>query len=276
MSDILITHKNCVDGLACKAVFEEYYSYLGKEIKTIFCNYQDPPPYTQLGEDKGAIYIADFSFDLSTCEYLASLVEGRLLILDHHKTAKDRLGEYQKLIYDNDECGATLAWMHLFPTKSIPWFLKYVRDYDLYKFELPNSREINAFISQVAKAGNLRSFFKDGYITPERAVNYGGIILAAIREAAMHMAKSARDIELRGVHLMAVNASVFQNEVADCLKDLTEVVLIWHQTSTGGYKYSLRSNGNYDVTKLAKQFGGGGHKGSAGFYTAGLLPELVD
>jgi nanoRNase/pAp phosphatase (c-di-AMP/oligoRNAs hydrolase) len=35
---------------------------------------------------------------------------------------------------------------------------------------------------------------------------------------------------------------------------------------TGGAKFSLRSNGDYDVSAIAKANGGGGHKNAAGFY----------
>jgi hypothetical protein len=46
--------------------------------------------------------------------------------------------------------------------------------------------------------------------------------------------------------------------------------LCWYQQSDGRVNVSLRSNGDYDVTCIAKQFGGGGHKNAAGFTTSVL------
>jgi nanoRNase/pAp phosphatase (c-di-AMP/oligoRNAs hydrolase) len=37
--------------------------------------------------------------------------------------------------------------------------------------------------------------------------------------------------------------------------------------------WSLRSNEDFDVSAIAKEFGGGGHKNAAGFETK-LLPDL--
>lgn len=44
--------------------------------------------------------------------------------------------------------------------------------------------------------------------------------------------------------------------------------LCWFQDSEGKVRCSLRSNGNYNVSAIAKVFGGGGHKNAAGFVTS--------
>lgn len=41
--------------------------------------------------------------------------------------------------------------------------------------------------------------------------------------------------------------------------------LLWSITKDGHCACSLRSNGDYDVSAIAKKFGGGGHKNAAGF-----------
>lgn len=43
--------------------------------------------------------------------------------------------------------------------------------------------------------------------------------------------------------------------------------LCWYYTKDGTIACSLRSNGDYDVSAIAKVFGGGGHKNAAGFTT---------
>lgn len=43
--------------------------------------------------------------------------------------------------------------------------------------------------------------------------------------------------------------------------------LVWSMARDGQVHCSLRSNGDYDVSAIAKAFGGGGHRNAAGFST---------
>lgn len=43
--------------------------------------------------------------------------------------------------------------------------------------------------------------------------------------------------------------------------------LVWSMAGDGQIHCSLRSNGDYDVSAIAKAFGGGGHRNAAGFST---------
>ena len=43
--------------------------------------------------------------------------------------------------------------------------------------------------------------------------------------------------------------------------------LVWSMAGDGQVHCSLRSNGEYDVSAIAKVFGGGGHRNAAGFST---------
>ena len=45
----------------------------------------------------------------------------------------------------------------------------------------------------------------------------------------------------------------------------------YFKTNSGKYKYSLRSKGDFDVSIIAKAFGGGGHKNAAGFESDTLI-----
>ena len=41
--------------------------------------------------------------------------------------------------------------------------------------------------------------------------------------------------------------------------------LVWHRSASGRVYVNLRSNGEYDVSEIAKAFGGGGHRNAAGY-----------
>ncbi|HEX6885317.1 MAG TPA: bifunctional oligoribonuclease/PAP phosphatase NrnA [Planctomycetota bacterium] len=53
-----------------------------------------------------------------------------------------------------------------------------------------------------------------------------------------------------------------------------EVVLYLRETEPGQCKLSARSKTSFDVNRLARQFGGGGHVKAAGATIAGALPEV--
>jgi bifunctional oligoribonuclease and PAP phosphatase NrnA len=54
--------------------------------------------------------------------------------------------------------------------------------------------------------------------------------------------------------------------------DSAEVAVILVEQASGGFKISLRSRNEVDVSRLAEQFGGGGHKRAAGAFLNGPLP----
>ena len=69
-----------------------------------------------------------------------------------------------------------------------------------------------------------------------------------------------------GVTGLAVNTSVHMSEVGHELANKSGTYgLIWYLGENNNVKCSLRSNGDYDVSAIAKCFGGGGHKNAAGF-----------
>jgi nanoRNase/pAp phosphatase (c-di-AMP/oligoRNAs hydrolase) len=65
-----------------------------------------------------------------------------------------------------------------------------------------------------------------------------------------------------------VNATSLWSEVGEeLLKLYPEAPFVGcsHTTRDGHEKWSLRSKGEFDVSAVAREFGGGGHKNAAGF-----------
>ena len=55
-----------------------------------------------------------------------------------------------------------------------------------------------------------------------------------------------------------------------------QLVVLFVQQSSDEVKISWRSEGHYDVSQIASQFGGGGHKPAAGAQVSGSLEEAVE
>lgn len=54
----------------------------------------------------------------------------------------------------------------------------------------------------------------------------------------------------------------------------TEVAVIMVEQASGGFKLSFRSRCELDCSKIAEQFGGGGHKAAAGAFIEGTLDQV--
>ena len=69
-----------------------------------------------------------------------------------------------------------------------------------------------------------------------------------------------------------VNSLVFQSEIGDELCKLypdAPFAAVWCQKTESLQAWSLRSIGEFDVSVVAAQFGGGGHRNAAGFAREG-------
>lgn len=77
---------------------------------------------------------------------------------------------------------------------------------------------------------------------------------------------NAQKVKFEGYAVYALNAPpFFASELGHALaKKLPPIAIVWRQEKRK-IKVSLRSNGKVDVSKIAKRYGGGGHKAAAGF-----------
>jgi oligoribonuclease NrnB/cAMP/cGMP phosphodiesterase (DHH superfamily) len=145
----------------------------------------------------------------------------------------------------------------------------YVSDRDLWKFELPSSREINAWISSlpfdfVAWDDAAQLLASNKQLVREM----GAALLAKTRQYASEVSKNVRLVEFHpfeGVPCVNV-PQVDISEVLELLLDsFGTIALGWFVRADGLAQVSIRTRGDVDASELARRFGGGGHKNAAGF-----------
>jgi uncharacterized protein len=266
MSDnkiLVIYHSNCPDGFAsswaCWEKFQNTADYLA-------VGYYDKAPDVTAYDQ---IYVVDFSF---AREILLEWHDSgkQVTVLDHHKSAKEQLEGLDFAYFNMDECGAVMTWKYLHPETNPPEVLQYVQDRDLWQWRLPLSREVNAALSQYTRRGSIPEDFKAyQYKSIGSLAKEGTIILECQNNLVTAMTASDRVITcLVGGHMVhVVNASCLISEVCErlystytedpfvaCFFDI-EYKQVW----------ALRTNKDFDVSAVAKQFGGGGHAKAAGF-----------
>src|SRR3989344_5935354 len=109
-----------------------------------------------------------------------------------------------------------------------------------------------------------------------------GRLLMVYRDKMLEPAmNSILTIELAGYNIPAINMCFPMSEVSHGLHKVYELyppLALSYRLDDGQWKCSLRSNGSVDCSKIAMQFGGGGHPGAAGFaipYEEGVFPFKI-
>lgn len=275
---LVIYHDHCMDGFTAAWVVNRA---LAGECELLPASYSSPAPNVQ-GRD---VLIVDFSYPRT--ELLRMAAEARsLLVLDHHKTAEEALADLPFATFDSERSGAGLAWDHFFPGVDRPWLVAFVEDRDLWRFALPGSRAINAYLRAIEPS--LRAWddlhriewVRDKNTPFEQLIGHGSAILAHIEQTARRTAERAGSAELAGHVVPIVNAGPeLASEVGNLLSRAAPFAIVWSQDATGVYHYSLRSSREFaehvDVAEVARALGGGGHRHAAGFTSATAVHRLV-
>ena len=256
---ICIYHGNCADGFGAAWVVRKA---LG-DIPFHAGVYQEPPPDVT-GKD---VVMVDFSYKRPVLLAMAEKANS-VLILDHHKTAAEDLVDLPSNViatFNMDRSGAMLAWDHFFPGERPPPLLLHIEDRDLWRFALQNTRQIQA---------NVFSYPYNFQVWDELMAAEVET-LAAEGEAIER--KHFKDIrELIGVVTRDMVIGGYRVPVANLPYTLTSDA--GHELACGrpfaacywdtpaGRVFSLRSTDDgIDVSAVAKQYGGGGHRNASGF-----------
>ena len=247
------------------------------ELMFIEVQYGQEPPYEALREFKpDRVYIVDFSYKAPVLkDFLNEFPE--TMVIDHHKSSLSELEAafedrvYKTYVHDVNLSGCVMTWQHLFPEEEVPEILLYVQDRDLWKFELENSKEINAYIASLPK--DFEEW--DSFYTPE-AYDAGRAIIRLQEKAIERRLKDARMVEISGYAVPCVNASDNISELGEAMCKAypdAPFSVSYCDRGDGKRSYSLRSRNGFDVSEVAKRFGGGGHPRAAGF--AREAPEVI-
>ena len=240
------------------------------------------------------IYILDFCYSVDILTYVSQFC-AKLVVLDHHLTAAPIIAEmieYANQLADSsmftlrcdlDLSGAMLAYLYFNDLEwkyvnTAPPIVAYVQDRDLWKFELPQSREVNALIGTLGTDWENWSKVNEGLlISFAEVVLRGNVILACIDKHARAQAANAERVEFREFPndetswftVPVVNACMLISEINHviCEDFITPFSATFFVKADGTYVVSLRSRkgGGEDVEAIAKSYGGGGHIHAAGF-----------
>ena len=227
------------------------------------------------------VYILDFSFGP---ELLGAIdaAAARLVLLDHHKSAADKLGGFAcrcgVVHFDMAKSGARLAWEFFHPEREVPALLQYVEDRDIWKWEFPDSARFLAALDMEPQ--DFVRWREIAGFSPEELAQFmarGGAMDAKYRKLAADIASAAQPLVFNGIEGLMVNApGLFHSLVGDLLSAQSGTFALMWSAGSGGVKVGLRSQRNFDCIALAESLGGGGHAQACGFKLGvERLPELL-
>ena len=296
MKPIVFYHKSCVDGQT-----SAYAAWLrlGDDVEYFPIQYGTINSITDislLGVLVRDIYILDFSFPKDVMDAIIA-ASTKFVWLDHHRTSFETWSpsnlEYftqgtpndkDYILLDNNKSGAMLSWEYFMPEVEVPILVQHVSDYDLWTFDVKGTKEINRAIWtyypwRLKQWGELFGTYEE-YINGnpkhpyQKLYEIGSIILEAHEGNVKSLVRQATtrcvivDPITSEVYIgLACNCPpVMQSDVGHELANQSKTFgLLWYINNKNECLISLRSNGDYDVSKIAKNVGnGGGHLNAAG------------
>lgn len=279
-----------MDGLCAAAVAKKWARLvkgaLPSEVETRQCDYGAP---IDVEDARGkTVLVTDFAFPPETMKALADAAF-EFIWIDHHESNKALTDEVPtwpwrgmpsqkppQVFFDLVRSGAGIAHDVLFPHEQRPWIVNYVEDRDLWRFALPQSREINCWVQALPKAVEAYAVHLDKILVPMAVLSEGESMIRYLDAWTETVADTARLVDFLEWKDVLITTCTYSG-IADVLermlaKGTAPVALAWLQRKDGIFQYSVRTNESVDASEIARRFGGGGHKRAAGFQSRVLFP----
>ena len=260
---ICIYHGGCTDGFCAAWIVRR--AFPGKAITFFPAQYGDTPPNV-MGKK---VIIVDFSYPRETLLKMHADAT-RLVVYDHHKTAQKDLEGLDFCVFDMNESGASLVQKTIAVAEAFKpeqWIIDAVKDNDLWRFENPYTKEIGAALRAIPQT--FEEWNKFEIRGREIAIEQGKAILSFQNEQVKKALSNSVHRFIGVFNVPTVNSCLLQSEIGHELLRIhpeAHFSAVWYDNGEDAYVFSLRSaDDRYDVSIVAKLFGGGGHRNSAGF-----------
>jgi oligoribonuclease NrnB/cAMP/cGMP phosphodiesterase (DHH superfamily) len=278
--DTIIYHKCCPDGVSGLWCAHHYNQI---DFEKISMKAGVDPEFDTTNKDIIFIDVCpSFNFLLVHTKLAKSIK-----VLDHHKSAYDTYIKNKEfldsidnleMIFDMNRSGAQMAWDFFFGNQPRSWFINYVGDRDLWKWELPNSKEISAafdfnnyFMNEDLFELDLLSKYDKNQIN--ELIKIGSTIneyqQKLIKNEVDYSCEASIKVEdktyyVRIGHIIGGMVSDLGNKLSlEPLSsgELPDFGVVWnYNIDTQTWYVSLRGHDTSpDLSIIAKHFGGGGH-----------------
>lgn len=288
-------HHNDLDGITAGAVVRLRFPTEDIEFESISYPVDKERILTSISNRDGIItlYFVDISFTENDKDFLVDLSklcdEKNIMLvwIDHHTASANLVKNWKDIppffkYVDEHGCGAVLAYeyFHKDDNSKIPMFLLLVDAWDRHlvssnlwqsaiyfnyammaEEELtPNSKVYNELLSSKVYVATM--------------VDTGKIIYNYVKKTSINtLASDAFVFNFKGFKCLGLNYHG-SSMVFDSVRSRYPLCMQWHYDGHL-YHYSIYTDDkSIDCSGIANMYGGGGHRGAAGFSSNTLLPEI--
>jgi oligoribonuclease NrnB/cAMP/cGMP phosphodiesterase (DHH superfamily) len=272
---IIVYHHDDLDGQCSAAQVRKAMEKTSNPIQCIAVQYSGTTWKKEEIEEADEVYVLDFAFpDMET---VAEIAGKKLIWIDHHKSAME---EHRELWDSNipgkrdiTKAASQLTWEYLKDDQPLPTAVEYVSKRDIWQFG-DKKEEISAFtgacniLLRSPEDTDWKDLLASSKNEREKVKLYLriGHALADVQKARIEKAfERGNDIIFHGLRARLINTTSDASDIGEYvyLKPEYDIAVIW-QMINDMVQVSLRSN-SVDCAEIAQKYGGGGHRGAAGF-----------
>lgn len=226
---------------------------------------------TYMGTMFEYVFIVDFSFSSDIMQLLKIVAKAEFVWIDHHKSAMELLPELWKSddiggFRDLTKAGCMLTWEWFHAHEEAPLVVKYVEDFDLWKFKYGElTKYLAEALYEVKDVEEFETFLTDSKLL-NVIINKGRVLYNNKLKRVERALKRGIELEIDGYKAFAVNTPEDASTVGNMIcKELGYEIGITYHDIPGKRIFQLRSIGDVDVSAIAKKYKGGGHRNASGF-----------
>lgn len=275
---MVILYHNDPDGKCAAAIVNyRFREETNQRLLFIDMDYDKNVPFDNINKNE-VVYIVDFSLQKPGDWNKLFEITPYVVWIDHHKSAIEAHQDLNDVegIRDTSKSGCELTWEYLFPGEHVPLIVQHIGDYDTWKFNLSYTEEV--FIAIKTQDINPESDIWEEWLNPsgtaqdeqwmvDELKNQGEIIQPALYNRYNEIVRGlSYEIEWEGFKCIACNATYVGSKLYNGINRSKYDFLIVYRHSKDTFTISLYTEKDHlDASEVCKRFGGGGHKGAAGF-----------
>jgi oligoribonuclease NrnB/cAMP/cGMP phosphodiesterase (DHH superfamily) len=297
----IIHHRADLDGIGSYHVIADFLLEKGvpaANITPIPWDYGDEYPTNEFVTGHNVVYMVDISFPPEKMLHYKLKLESNFIWIDHHTTALAAAvdGGYDDLAGLRSEgrpSAVQLCWQFCYPTETVPDGIKLLSAYDTWDKDGSTGFDwvIHVTPHQVATktkflktidvcdANETRHFMANIQHNTGDAINRGRDILKYVEMNYASHAKRAFSFRFKELTFAVINQGECNSEIAKTIPFMYDAIMLFKYDGVSHkWKFSLygKDGETHDLSAIAKELGGGGHKYACGFETADLKTVFGD
>lgn len=292
-----IIHHNDLDGYVAGDIIKTKYP----NAKCYSVNYDNPEllPKKEDFKENEIVFMVDYTIeDKDLMNWLKD--HTRLYWIDHHKSSleKEKSNHWENIkgLRKIGLCGAELCWKIFYPDDVMPKFIRFVGNYDIFRYVdkpihekmvIPFAFGAMTYMDKMKPENYNHDDFlfktkDDFYKSWTNKFIKDGEIIYKYKKVQGEIENPCNCFvkELWSYRVLCMNSCGRGSDQftipGTWNPDLHDIMLIFYYNGNK-WAYGLYTEKkNIDVSKIAMQYGGGGHAGASGFCIDYLLNELTE